>query len=89
VAQAVQLRRRPCAADHGRLPRRLVPAGEESALDRVSMPPCCARVPVDAQRRAVPKDRRSGDRDGRPLSVLPLGTAREAFAQGGAPEKKT
>ena len=47
-----------------------------------------AVFPVDAQRRAVPEDGGRGHGDGRDLLGAAAGTAREAFAQGGAPEKK-
>jgi nitrate/nitrite transport system substrate-binding protein len=47
-----------------------------------------AVFPVDAQRRLFLKTVGAATAMAAISSVLPLGAAREAFAQGGAPEKK-
>jgi len=76
-------------ADHVRLTATAVPAGEEARLDRVVDAAVLRAVfPVDAQRRLFLKTVGAATAIAAISSVLPLGAAREAFAQGGAPEKK-
>ncbi len=73
-------------ADHGRLAATAVPAGEEARWDRVVDAAVLRAVfPVDAQRRLFLKTVGAATAMAAISSVLPLGTAREAFAQGGAP----
>src|SRR5271170_4430887 len=74
-------------SEHGRLTA--VPAGEEARWNRVVDAAVLRAVfPVDAQRRLFLKTVGAATAMAAISSVLPLGAAREAFAQGGAPEKK-
>lgn len=76
-------------ADHARLTATAVPAGEEERWNRVVDAAVLRAVfPVDAQRRQFLKTVGAATAMAAISSVLPLGAAREAFAQGGAPEKK-
>src|SRR5882724_9526211 len=76
-------------ADHGRLAATAVPVGEEARWERVVDAAVLRAVfPVDAQRRLFLKTVGASTAMAAISSVLPLGTAREAFAQGGAIEKK-
>ncbi|MGZ5911159.1 MAG: ABC transporter substrate-binding protein, partial [Reyranella sp.] len=77
------------ASEHGRLTAEPVPAGEEARWNRVvDAAVLRALFPVDAQRRLFLKTVGAATAMAAISSVLPLGAAREAFAQGGAPEKK-
>ena len=77
------------ASEHGRLAAEAVPAGEEARWNRVvDAAVLRALFPVDAQRRLFLKTVGAATAMAAISSVLPLGAAREAFAQGGAPEKK-
>ena len=77
------------ASEHGRLTAEAVPAGEEARWNRVvDAAVLRALFPVDAQRRLFLKTVGAATAMAAISSVLPLGAAREAFAQGGAPEKK-
>jgi hypothetical protein len=72
--------------DHVRLTATVVP---EAHWDRVVDAAVLRAVfPVDAQRRLFLKTVGAATAMAAISSVLPLGAAREAFAQGGAPEKK-
>ena len=76
-------------SEHARLSADAVPAGEEARWDRVVDAAVLRAVfPVDAQRRLFLKTVGAATAMAAISSVLPLGAAREAFAQGGAPEKK-
>src|SRR5580698_7142411 len=76
-------------ADHARLTAEAVPAGEEARWNRVVDAAVLRAVfPVDAQRRLFLRTVGAATAMAAISSVLPLGAAREAFAQGGAPEKK-
>ena len=76
-------------SEHGRLVAEAVPAGEEARWNRVVDAAVLRAVfPVDAQRRLFLKTVGAATAMAAISSVLPLATAREAFAQGGAPEKK-
>ena len=76
-------------SEHGRLVAEAVPAGEEARWNRVVDAAVLRGVfPVDAQRRLFLKTVGAATAMAAISSVLPLGAAREAFAQGGAPEKK-
>jgi len=76
-------------ADHGRLTATAVPADEEARWNRVVDATVLRAVfPVDATRRQFLKTVGAATAMAAISSVLPLGSAREAFAQGGAPEKK-
>ena len=75
--------------DHGRLTAQAAPAGEEERWNRVVDAAVLRAVfPVDAQRRQFLKTVGAATAMAAISSVLPLGAAREAFAQGGALEKK-
>ena len=77
------------ASEHGRLTAEAVPAGEEARWNRVVDAAVLRGLfPVDAQRRLFLKTVGAATAMAAISSVLPLGAAREAFAQGGAPEKK-
>jgi len=77
------------AADHARLTAEAVPAGEEAQWNRVVDAAVLQAVfPVDAQRRLFLKTVGASTAMAAISSVFPLATAREAFAQGGALEKK-
>ncbi len=77
------------AADHARLSAEAVPGAEEDRWNRVVDAAVLRAVfPVDAQRRLFLKTVGAGTAMAAISSVLPLGVAREVFAQGGAPEKK-
>src|SRR6266852_5413842 len=77
------------ASEHGRLTAEAVPAGEEAQWNRVVDAAVLRAVfPIDAQRRLFLKTVGAATAMAAISSVLPLGAAREAFAQGGAPEKK-
>ena len=77
------------AADHARLTAEAVPAGEEAQWNRVVDAAVLQAVfPVDAQRRIFLKTVGASTAMAAISSVFPLATAREAFAQGGALEKK-
>src|SRR5215218_8478347 len=74
-------------ADHARLSA--VPASDEQRFSRVVDAAVLRAVfPVDAQRRLFLKTVGTATAMAAIASVFPLATAREAFAQGGAPEKK-
>jgi nitrate/nitrite transport system substrate-binding protein len=74
-------------ADHVRLSA--VPASDEQRFSRVVDAAVLRAVfPVDAQRRLFLKKVGAATAMAAIASVFPLATAREAFAQGGAPEKK-
>ena len=74
-------------ADHARLSA--VPASDEQRFSRVVDAAVLRAVfPVDAQRRLFLKKVGAATAMAAIASVFPLATAREAFAQGGAPEKK-
>ena len=74
-------------ADHARLSA--VPASDEQRFRRVVDAAVLRAVfPVDAQRRLFLKKVGAATAMAAIASVFPLATAREAFAQGGAPEKK-
>ena len=74
-------------ADHARLSA--VPASDEQRFSRVVDAAVLRAVfPVDAQRRLFLKTVGAATAMAAIASVFPLATAREAFAQGGAPEKK-
>ena len=76
-------------SEHGRLVAEAVPAGEEARWNRVVDAAVLRAVfPVDAQRRLFLKTVGAATAMAAISSVLPLAAAREAFAQGGAPEKK-
>ncbi|MCA0247581.1 MAG: ABC transporter substrate-binding protein, partial [Proteobacteria bacterium] len=77
-------------ADHARLTAAAVtPAGEEGRWNRVVDAAVLRAVfPVDTQRRQFLKTVGRATAMAAISSVLPLGLAREAFAQGGALEKK-
>jgi nitrate/nitrite transport system substrate-binding protein len=76
-------------SEHARLAAEAVPAGEEARWNRVVDAAVLRAVfPVDAQRRLFLKTVGAATAMAAISSVLPLGAAREAFAQGGAPEKK-
>lgn len=80
-------------ADYARLTAEAVPVGEEDRWNRVVDAAVLRAVfPVDAQRRQFLKTVGAATAMAAISSVLPLGAAREAFAQGGpgggAPEKK-
>src|SRR5712664_2533941 len=76
-------------SEHGRLVAEAVPAGEEARWNRVVDAAVLRAVfPVDAQRRLFLKTVGGATAMAALSSVLPLGAAREAFAQGGALEKK-
>src|SRR6266851_476273 len=76
------------ASQHGRTAE-AVPAGEEARWNRVVDAAVLQAVfPVDAQRRLFLKTVGAAAAMAAISAVLPLGVAREAFAQGGAPEKK-
>jgi nitrate/nitrite transport system substrate-binding protein len=76
------------ASEHG-LTADAVPAGEEARWNRVVDAAVLRAVfPVDAHRRLFLKTVGAAAAMAAISSVLPLGAAREAFAQGGAPEKK-
>lgn len=71
-------------ADHARLTAAAVPAGEEERWNRVVDAAVLRAVfPVDAQRRQFLKTVGAATAMAAISSVLPLGAAREAFAQGG------
>src|SRR5262245_33493541 len=73
-------------ADHGRLTATAVPAGEEARWNRVVDAAVLRAVfPVDAQRRLFLKTVGAATAMTAISSVLPLGAARDAFAQGGPP----
>src|SRR4030081_1362099 len=77
------------ASEHGRLTADAVPAGEEARWNRgVDAAVLRALFPVDAQRRLFLKTVGASTAMAAIASVFPLGVAREAFAQGGALEKK-
>ncbi|MDP1966916.1 MAG: CmpA/NrtA family ABC transporter substrate-binding protein, partial [Reyranella sp.] len=77
------------AADHARLTAEVVPAGEEAGWNRVVDAAVLQAVfPVDAQRRLFLKTVGASTALAAISSVFPLAAAREAFAQGGALEKK-
>ena len=77
------------ASEHGRLTAEAVSAGEEARWNRVVDAAVLRAVfPVDAQRRLFLKTVGAATAMAAISSVLPLGAAREAFAQGAAPEKK-
>src|SRR3979409_2160857 len=77
------------ASEHGRLTADAVPAGEEARWNRVGDAAVLRAVfPVDAQRRLFLKTVGAATAMAAISSVLPLGAAREGFAQGGAPENK-
>ena len=66
-----------------------VPGGDEARWNRVVDAAVLRAVfPVDATRRQFLRTVGAGTAMAAISSVLPLGVAREAFAQGGAPEKK-
>ena len=74
-------------ADHARLSA--VPASDEQRFSRVVDAAVLRAVfPVDAQRRLFLKKVGAATAMAAIASVFPLATAREAFGQGGAPEKK-
>jgi nitrate/nitrite transport system substrate-binding protein len=74
-------------ADHARLSA--VPASDEQRFSRVVDAAVLRAVfPVDAQRRLFLKKVGAATAMAAIASVFPLATAREAFAQAGAPEKK-
>src|ERR671912_1672631 len=74
-------------ADHARLSA--VPASDEQRFSRVVDAAVLRAVfPVDAKRRLFLKTVGAATAMAAIASVFPLATAREAFAQGGAPEKK-
>src|SRR6267154_1006417 len=76
-------------SEHGRLVAEAVPAGEEARWNRVVDAAVLRAVfPVDAQRRLFLKKVGAATAMAAISSALPLAAAREAFAQGGAPEKK-
>ena len=76
-------------ADHARLTATAAPASEEARWTRVVDAAVLRAVfPVDAQRRLFLKKVGAATAMAAISSVFPLATAREAFAQGGAPEKK-
>jgi len=76
------------ASEHGRTAEP-VPAGEEARWNRVVDAAVLRAVfPADAQRRLFLKTVGAATAMAAISSVLPLAAAREAFAQGGAPEKK-
>ncbi|MBL0900820.1 MAG: ABC transporter substrate-binding protein, partial [Reyranella sp.] len=76
-------------ADHARLTAAAVPAGEEGRWNRIVDAAVLRAVfPVDASRRLFLKTVGASTAMAAISSVLPLAAAREAFAQGGAPEKK-
>ncbi len=85
---------RHAEADHARLTAAAQPGspevrGEEARWSRVVDAAVLRAVfPVDAQRRLFLKTVGRATAMAAISSVLPLGLAREAFAQGGAPEKK-
>src|SRR4051812_1083786 len=75
------------APDHGGLTA--TPAGEEERWNRVVDAAVLRAVfPADASRRQFLKTVGAATAMAAISSVLPIGVAREAFAQGGAPEKK-
>ena len=81
------------ARDHDKLTATAVPDGEEERWNRVVDAAVLRAVfPVDATRRQFLRTVGAGTAMAAISSVLPLGVAREAFAQGGpgggAPEKK-
>src|SRR5882724_5617977 len=77
------------ASEHERLTAEAVSAGEEAQWNRVVDAAVLRGLfPVDAQRRLFLKTVGAATAMAAISSVLPLGAAREAFAQGGAPEKK-
>ena len=81
------------ARDHDKLTATAVPGGEEERWNRVVDAAVLRAVfPVDATRRQFLRTVGAGTAMAAISSVLPLGVAREAFAQGGpgggAPEKK-
>ncbi|TAJ24804.1 MAG: twin-arginine translocation signal domain-containing protein, partial [Reyranella sp.] len=76
-------------ADHARLTASAVPTAEEDRWNRVVDAAVLRAVfPVDAARRQFLKTVGASTAMAAISSVLPLAAAREAFAQGGAPEKK-
>ena len=76
-------------ADHARLAAAPAPSGDEQRWNRVVDAAVLRAVfPVDAQRRLFLKTVGASTAMAAISSVLPLGVARDAFAQGGAPEKK-
>src|SRR5262249_2734394 len=85
---------RPCpcggghrAVDHDQLTTCAVPVGEEDRWNRVVDAALVRAVfPVDRQRRQFLKTVGAATALAAISSVLPLAKAREAFAQGGAPE---
>ena len=93
-AKSLLARRCPCggphsSADHDRLAALAIPAGEEERWARVVDAAVLRAVfPVDAQRRVFLKTVGAATAMAAISSVLPLGSAREAFAQGGTPEKR-
>ena len=93
-AKSLLAGRCPCggahtSADHDRLSTQAVPRAEEEQWNRVVDAAVLRAVfPVDAQRRLFLKTVGAATAMAAISSVLPLAAAREAFAQGGAPEKK-
>src|SRR5215475_12337982 len=93
---ADSLMARPCscggahrAGEHHRLAATAVPRGEEEGWNRVVDAAVLRAVfPVDGQRRLFLRTVGAATAMAAISSVLPLGAAREAFAQGRAPEKK-
>ena len=75
--------------DHARLTASPAPAGEEERWNRVVDAAVLRAVfPVDAGRRRFLRTVGASTALAAISSVLPLGAAREAFAQAGTPEKK-
>jgi nitrate/nitrite transport system substrate-binding protein len=83
------LQRCSCGGDHVPADHPTIPDGEEARWTRVVDAAVLRAVfPADATRRQFLRTVGAATAMAAIASVLPLGAAREAFAQGGTPEKK-